>query len=33
MAIGGGSAIVIKDDEGMREAIESLLSAALFWSG
>ena len=28
MAIGGGRVLVIEDDEGMREAIESLLNAA-----
>ena len=28
MAIGGGRVLVIEDDEGMREAIESLLDAA-----
>jgi FixJ family two-component response regulator len=28
MAIGGGRVLVIEDDEGMREAMESLLSAA-----
>jgi FixJ family two-component response regulator len=28
MAIGGGRVVVIEDDEGMREAIESLLNAA-----
>jgi FixJ family two-component response regulator len=28
MAIGGGRVLVIEDDEGMREAIESLLKAA-----
>ena len=28
MAIGGGRVLVVEDDEGMREAIESLLKAA-----